>query len=130
MPPTSPVPPLKPEPLEAMQLRFPAAIAELLTRASDKAVMDAKHAFDFDDGLRLMISRDLICGKFEMISCIGGLVDGSPMPCDLLICKIAIHFAMLTGGKYSHPVSTHYDRCRVWLLYEPTPGALSECLNK
>ena len=59
----------EPEPLETMQARYPLAIAEafdpealMLGTAPRPGEMRA-HVFDFDDGLRLIISRDMIGGS-------------------------------------------------------------------
>jgi hypothetical protein len=56
--------PFEPEPIAAMQARYPAAVAELLTRAMvtgpDAYQPGAlrRHVFDHEDGLRLIVSRE------------------------------------------------------------------------
>jgi hypothetical protein len=64
--------PQKPEAIEKMKARFPAALAEkvdinvVLANPALAPSKNRKHVFDFADGMRLIASTD-ICGKESVV---------------------------------------------------------------
>lgn len=72
--------PFVPESLEAMKARFPEAIEhpydvdEIALRVELRPGMDRKHVFDFEDGIRLIISRDYERGRKPLLH-FSGSVD-------------------------------------------------------
>ena len=57
--------PFKPETIEALKVRYPAAlervfdVRELTGPVDDRPGLKREHVFDFEDGLRLIVSREM-----------------------------------------------------------------------
>ena len=60
--------PIRPEPTALLAGRYPAAVAEVVDAAAiergerETPGKDPRHVFDFEDGTRLIVSRELIEG--------------------------------------------------------------------
>lgn len=90
--------PLNPEPLETMRARFPAAIAEPFESGDCERIADPKHRFDFDDGCRLIISRDrMIQPDHEVVMVVATWLGDSLPLVTMVIARAGIHFAELSG---------------------------------
>lgn len=110
-------PPFKPESIESLSARFPAAIAEQMSSPADERALDPKHFFDFDDGYRLHIARDRgeNSGE-EVVLVIGGRNQAWPLT--LVIARTAINFAAISGGGYGDPILTDLDGNQAILVYK------------
>lgn len=110
--------PFKPESIEALRARFPAALEDLMEDPTDPRILEDKHFFDFEDGTRLHISRDfaavdniakLIGDKAQIVSCIGGIASPNAT-CSgvitLLAARIAINFVTIAGDEFGDPFDT------------------------
>jgi len=97
--------PIRPEPTTLLAGRYPAAVAELVDAAAiergerETPGKDPRHVFDFEDGTRLIVSRELIEGAevthfsasvdVERVKSVGlGFLD-------LAVC----HFREISGWK-------------------------------
>lgn len=116
------VKPLNPEPLDVMKARFREAIAERMSFSDDERVLDPCHFFDFDDGYRLNICRDLV-NEGEFIVVTGGLVEGPFLPVTMIAARVAIHFAQLTDMPYGQGEIVHVQPGSVVMAYRYTESA-------
>lgn len=92
--------PFSPEPLTVMRARFNEAIRERMASSEDLRCLDDCHFFDFDDGYRLNITRDVV-EEGEFITVAGGPVGANPLwPVTLIAARLALHFAELTDHAY------------------------------
>ena len=111
-------PPFKPESLETMQSRLPAALEVCIPLEGDEAeAMKPCHFFDFEDGYRLNITHDrLVSGEFVIVS--GGFYSGPPLPITLIIARVALHFAALTDMKYGQGEVAYTEANTVMMAYK------------
>lgn len=74
--------PFNPQPIEVLKARFPAAIAKSYSvqhvseNPEDRPGSRPEHVFDFEDGVRLIVSRDFHNGR-EVIHFSGSLMQGA-----------------------------------------------------
>ena len=112
--------PFSPQPVETMRARFAAALVGVMLSGDDPRVQEPSHFFDFDDGYRLIITRDRVEAGDVILVC-GGLSDGSPWPVTLRVARVALHFSELTDVadlRYGQGEVVQVDHACVMMAYK------------
>lgn len=91
--------PFEPETIDQLKARFEAAIREGFTETKDERLFLRDHTFDFDDGLRLHINRDIT--EFgELIFVMAIQLEGPRLPATLTVARAVINFAAISGERF------------------------------
>lgn len=94
--------PFTPMDIEIQKTRFLLAIADVMESGDDPRSLDTCHIFDFHDGYRLNITRDLT-DEGEFIVVTGGPYKAEPLPATLIIARLGILVASITDHLYTEP---------------------------